>query len=105
MALPKPKTRVSETQTRVLETQVSLSRRAAAQQEEEEVSFCKQFLAKTRDMCVQRIKFYDSTDPMPRDMSKYFWKLYLVGRLICHNSGRKNKPNPEKSHKNLDLIS
>ena len=31
----------------------------------------------------------------PLDMSKYFWKLYLVGRLvICHNSGRKNKPNP-----------
>ena len=84
---------------------LSLSRKAAAQQEEE-VSFCKQFLAKTRDMCVQRIKFYDSTDILrPRDMSKYFWKLYLVERLICHNSGRKNKPNPAKSHKNLDLIS
>ena len=33
----------------------------------------------------------------PLDMSKYFWKLYLVERVvlvICHNSGRKNKPNP-----------
>ena len=39
----------------------------------------------------------------PLDMSKYFWKLYLVERVvlvICHNSGRKNKPNPAREAKN-----
>ena len=62
------------------------------------------------NMCVQRIKFYYSTDIYPLHMPARHVKIFLetlFGRkstkyilVICHNSGRKNKPNPAREAKN-----